>query len=244
VFSTACQVPATLLQVAPPLPLLQLVPLSQEHPGPLAQVAVPSGRTRPPVAPVNPPGQAWLQAPHGLVGLQIDAPRSTVVTGARSRYGLLPVPRIKLEELARYPARVELAVRGCDLNYGAHLAHDRLLTLAHEARLELLAQLGFTSDVGVAGDVSLMVSDAVISYRGEAFRGERLTFEMSAGEIGGSTFRLHYRVRKQGEAPVALLEVGLAAVSHRSRRPTRLPAALRDALVRLEAAAAPAERPA
>src|SRR5512137_1805185 len=54
------------------------------------------------------------------------------------------MPRVKLEEHARYPFSTELEVRVADLNYGAHLGYERLLSLAHQARVRMLDRLGAT----------------------------------------------------------------------------------------------------
>ncbi|MCU0662848.1 MAG: thioesterase family protein [Myxococcota bacterium] len=72
------------------------------------------------------------------------------------------MPRASLKEKERYPFSTTLAVRVGDLNYGGHLAYDRLLGLAHEARLELLSRLGATElDLG-DGRTGIIAGDAVL----------------------------------------------------------------------------------
>ncbi len=133
------------------------------------------------------------------------------------------MPRVLLKEKERYPFSTTLAVRVGDLNYGGHLAYDRLLGLAHEARLELLSRLGATElDLGDGG-TGIIAGDLAVTYQGEAFRGDPLIFEIAAVEVSPSSFRLAYRVRQGDGAKVALIEIGFIAFDYSRRRITTLP---------------------
>ena len=139
------------------------------------------------------------------------------------------MPRVRLRPLRDYPYETRIAVRTTDLNYGGHLGWDRLLTLAHEARIAFLAQLGL-SELECHG-VSLILGDVAAVYQSEAFAGDELRFELSAGEFSSSGFRIFYRVtRAEDSEPVALIETGMACFSYRERKVCRLPDSLRELL--------------
>ena len=142
--------------------------------------------------------------------------------------------RAKIDPVDRYPFITELEVRVTDLNYGGHLAYDRLLGLAHQARLRLLERAGATEmDLG-DGRTGLVAADAVVVYRGEAFAKDVLVFEMAPLDVGRVAFRLAHRVRRAGDGrEVALIELGFAAFDYDRRAPAPIPESFRAALARL-----------
>jgi len=139
------------------------------------------------------------------------------------------MPRANIKPLKSYSYRSELAVRTTDLNYGGHLGNDRLLSLIHEARVAYLASLGFTELS--CGGTSLIMADAVISYRGEAFAGDVLSFETAAGEFGRLGFRLFHRVARPADGTlIAVVETGMVSFDYQAGRPAPLTGAARTAL--------------
>ena len=137
------------------------------------------------------------------------------------------MPRIKLEPRSVYPFHIDIKVRVTDLNYGGHLANDRLLSLVHEARVAFLAEHDWTE--ASCGGISLILADTVVVYQGEAFAGDVLRFEVAAGEPTGRGFRLLYRVsRKNDDAPIALVENGMVCFDYETRKTRRLPDAVRE----------------
>jgi acyl-CoA thioester hydrolase len=136
------------------------------------------------------------------------------------------MPRVRLLPLNKYPFSTEITVRTTDLNYGGHLGNDSMLSLVHEARVAFLAEHGFTELN--CGGVSLILSDAVLVYQGEAFAGDILRFEVAAGEPSRSGFRLFYRVtRPKDNAAIALVENGMACLNYKTRKVQRLPEGVR-----------------
>lgn len=145
------------------------------------------------------------------------------------------MPRVKLQELSSYPFSVELDVRVADLNYGGHLGFERLLALAHEARVRLFRQLG-ASELDLGGGVGVIAVDLSVVYLGQAFIGDRLRFEIAVAELRRASVRLAHRVRRVADdADIARIEVCLAGYDHRDQRVSELPAALHDSLSELVA---------
>lgn len=137
------------------------------------------------------------------------------------------MPRLKLIPREIYSFACEICVRTTDLNYGGHLGNDRLLTLVHEARVEFLAEHGL-SELDFGG-VSLIMGDTAVVYQGEAFAGDRLTFEVAADEPSRSGFRIFYRVTRPSDGQaIALVENGMACFDYQTRKIANLPAAVKD----------------
>jgi acyl-CoA thioesterase FadM len=145
------------------------------------------------------------------------------------------MPKVKVEEQPRYPFTVELEVRVADLNYGAHLGYDRILGLAHQARLVLFDRLGVNEmDLG-DGRTGIVAADVAASYLGEAFVSDVLVFEIRPVEVGRVGFRLSHRVTHASNGKkVALIEIGFVGYDYEQRRPTGLPEGFRQGLLALD----------
>lgn len=145
------------------------------------------------------------------------------------------MPKIKIDEQPAYPFSLELEVRVGDLNYGAHLGYDRLLGLAHQARLVLFDRLGVDEmDLG-DGRTGIVAVDVAVSYLGEAFVHDVLAFEIRPVEVGRVGFRLAHRVVQKGSGKkVALIEIGFVGYDYEKRRPAGLPETFRNGLLALD----------
>ena len=136
------------------------------------------------------------------------------------------MPRIKLTPCPSYPFRFSITVRTTDLNYGGHLGNDKVLALIHEARTAFLASHDMTELE--CGGVSLIMGDAAVVYKKEAFAGEQLDIAVAAGEPGRSGFRLFYRItRPSDRAQIALAETGMVTYDYKAQKIVRLPEELR-----------------
>ena len=136
--------------------------------------------------------------------------------------------RIKLETPDRFLFAVELTVRISDINYGGHLGNDAVLALLQEARLHFLADKGFSEkDVGGAG---LIMTDAAVVYKNQAFHGDRLKIEIAVSDIGRCGFDLHYRMSRTGDGRLIVeAKTGMACFDYQRNRPARVPEAFMSA---------------
>ena len=136
------------------------------------------------------------------------------------------MPRLNLKPLENYSFWKDIEVRTSDLNYGGHLGHDRVLALAHEARVAFLAEHGWT-ELDCAGR-SLIMGDAAAVYLKEAFAGETLRIEVAVAEPTACGFRMFYRLTRKGDGQViALVETGLVCFDYQHRKIACLPEPLR-----------------
>lgn len=137
--------------------------------------------------------------------------------------------RIQIELPERFPFVTELEVRVGDLNYGNHLGNDSVLTLVHEARRRYLRSLGL-EEIGVDG-VGFVVADAAVVYRAQAFYGDRLRFELAAGEFQsrGCTFFCRVSGVADGRT-VAEARTGMVCFDFHTQKTLVLPEAMRNKL--------------
>ena len=89
--------------------------------------------------------------------------------------------RIEIELPETFPFSTEIPIRIDDLNYGNHLGNDRVLTLAQEARVRLLARHGW-KELDVAG-AGLIQVDAAVVYRAEGHYGMVLKVEVAVTDV-------------------------------------------------------------
>lgn len=128
-----------------------------------------------------------------------------------------------------YAFRFELVVRVTDLNYGGHVGNSRVLDYFQEARLAYLEALGGFSELDIGGP-GLILPEAHIVYLKEMFAGDVLSIGVRAGEIGNSSFRLEYRIERDG-IPAAEGYTALVAFNYARRKPVRLPERFRQAII-------------
>lgn len=115
-----------------------------------------------------------------------------------------------------------LAVRIGDINYGNHLGNDAVLTLAHEARLQFLQSLGFSEmNVGGAG---LIMADAAIQFKAQAFYGDVLTCRVGIGSVSSAGFALITQMLNQHGVEVARLKNGMVFFDYSAQKITAVPA--------------------
>ena len=107
------------------------------------------------------------------------------------------MPRIRFDMPASFPFSTEIAVRITDINYGGHLGNDAALGILHEARIRFLESMGYTEfDIEGSG---IIMTEALLSYRAEIFRGDVLKVEIGVGEIEATGCALFYRVTGGGK---------------------------------------------
>ena len=101
--------------------------------------------------------------------------------------------RVKLKFPAENPLYVAtIPVRIGDINYGGHVGNDAVLSIMHEARMQLLGHHGAT-ELNIDG-CALIMADVEIAYKGESFYGDVLTVKMYADEITEHSFSLLYHI--------------------------------------------------
>lgn len=91
------------------------------------------------------------------------------------------MPRIKIELPAQFSFATQIALYLSHMNLGGHLDNAQLLNIVSEARTRFLKALGY-SELDVEG-VGIIVADAALQYKSEAFHGEIMLVHMTAGDF-------------------------------------------------------------
>ena len=137
------------------------------------------------------------------------------------------VARIRIELPDRFSFSTTITVYISHINYGNHLDNAALLSLVSEARVRFFKSLGY-SELDVEG-LGIIVADAAIQYRAEAFHGEDLVFEMTANDFNKYGCDLLWRVSEQaGGREVARGKHGIVFFDYTARQPAAVPGAFRE----------------
>jgi acyl-CoA thioester hydrolase len=121
----------------------------------------------------------------------------------------------------------EIDVRSSDLNYGAHVGHDRMLTLIQDARVAMYRSFGYSDERSFEGPVGQVIADAAVVYKSECFLDDKLYIEIGIGESGRSGFDMYYRVtnRTTGKE-VAIAKTGIVCFDYAKRKVASIPESL------------------
>ena len=138
--------------------------------------------------------------------------------------------RIKLDMPDHFSFATEIAVRISDINYGGHLGNDAVLAIAHEARVRFLQSMGY-SEQDAAG-AGLIMLDAVVVYRSEAFYGDLLRVEMALGDPQTTGCDIIYLMTNVATGKeVARVKTGMAFFDYARRKVVPMPGAFRERMV-------------
>jgi len=99
--------------------------------------------------------------------------------------------KVKLPEAVHFTT--EIAVRITDVNYGNHLGNDKVLSICHEARVQLFKHFGF-EELNIDG-LGVIMSDAAIQFLKEAKYGDSLIVDIAIDNISKCTFDLFYHLK-------------------------------------------------
>ncbi|OIP19693.1 MAG: thioesterase [Comamonadaceae bacterium CG_4_9_14_3_um_filter_60_33] len=119
------------------------------------------------------------------------------------------------------------------MNYGGHLDNALLLTVVSEARVRFFKSLGYT-ELDVEG-VGILVADAALQYRSEAFHGEVMVVRMGATDLGHKGFDLVWSMNEQSTGrEVARGKTGIVFFDYETHKVVSMPTVFRDKLARFK----------
>lgn len=130
--------------------------------------------------------------------------------------------RVKIALSPAFFFSTAVPVRITDLNYGAHLGNDALLSILHEARVQGLAHLG-AAEFDAATKLGFIMADVAIEYKAEAFYGDVLRIDMGTADAGKYGFDLVYQVKNQDGKEIARAKTGMLAFDYNTRKLRGLP---------------------
>ncbi|MBO6516916.1 MAG: thioesterase family protein [Bacteroidia bacterium] len=132
--------------------------------------------------------------------------------------------RIKIDIPEKWLFTCSLEVRVTDLNYGNHLANDKILSYAQEARIQFLLSRG-RSELDFFG-TSLIQGDAAIQYKSEGFLANQIEIRIGVMDVGSSSYDFVYDMyNKTTDKPLALVKTRMVCFNYDTRRVTKIPEA-------------------
>lgn len=140
--------------------------------------------------------------------------------------------RIHIQLPEQFAFATEITLYQSHMNYGGHLDNALLLTLVSEARVRFFKALGYT-ELDVEG-VGILVADAAVQYRSEAFYGEVMVVQMTATDLGAKGCDLVWCMREHSsQREVARGKTGIVFFDYSRRQVASVPTAFCDRLAGL-----------
>lgn len=123
--------------------------------------------------------------------------------------------RIRLEFPETVLFSFPIKARISDMNYAQHVANDRFLVFAQEARSAWFAHLGY-QDVDIEGCTAIL-ADSAVQFMAEAFGGDDLVVEIGLGGWHKYGLDILYRVRRDDDV-VALMKTATLLRDNQSQK--------------------------
>ena len=128
--------------------------------------------------------------------------------------------------IINYPEKTlfscNIPIRITDINYGQHLAHDKLISILHESRAQFFQHFNM-SESNIEG-LGIIMSDLTIKYQAEAFYPDFLTIEISLADPTRCGFNMFYRITKSDTKIIATAKTGLVFFNYQHKKPASIPA--------------------
>lgn len=140
--------------------------------------------------------------------------------------------RIKLELPPESGFIAQIPVRIQDVNYGGHVGNDALVSVLHESRLQFLNSRAYR-ELDNEDGTSLIMSDVVMIYKGEAFHGDIFKVSVTPADFTPFGFDLYYRITAQRAEQTVLIaeaKTGMLCFDYSQRKLSKLTPAMKAAL--------------
>ena len=124
----------------------------------------------------------------------------------------------------KFKFSTELDVLIGDINYGGHKGNERFLISFQEARLRYLKQFGY-SELSVGNGAGIIMSQAHINYRAEAFWGDRLKVFVRISKLEKVRFMFEYQIidAHNDEKLIATGYTEMVSFDFKNRKVKKLP---------------------
>ncbi|THF62002.1 acyl-CoA thioesterase [Pseudothauera rhizosphaerae] len=134
--------------------------------------------------------------------------------------------RIHIDLPETFPFSTDIQLYLSHMNYGGHLDNALLLTVVSEARVRWLKSMGY-GELDVEG-LGIIVADAALQYKSEAFHGETMRVEMGPADFGKYGCDLLWRMAERDSGrEVARGKTGIVFFDYQARKVAAVPEAFR-----------------
>jgi acyl-CoA thioester hydrolase len=132
------------------------------------------------------------------------------------------MPKIKLKQQDAYEFEYPVTLQVYHINYGGHLGNDTVVSLLHEARVNLLKQLGLTELNLGDGKTGIIMADLAVNYLKEGFLFDQFIIFTHIDEISAASFRIFHKIMKD-DIIIALAEIGIITFDYHEHAITEIP---------------------
>jgi len=116
-----------------------------------------------------------------------------------------------------------------DLNYARHMDSVAMIRVIHEARLQFLADLGFTES-NIYG-LGMVVTDLAIDFRSESFANDVLTVDVGVSKFNKYGFDIGFQVTNRAlDTVVCIAKMGVVFFDFDNHKLAELPGAFQSIL--------------
>lgn len=130
--------------------------------------------------------------------------------------------RIEIKMINGFVFETELTIRTTDINFANHVGNDTFVSLMQEARTRFFMNLGY-SDLDVEGKGTI-ISDLAVVYKSQSYYGERLKFELNAGDFNKYGCDIFYRVTNAENQKLVLeAKTGIIFFDYEKNKVTTIP---------------------
>lgn len=136
--------------------------------------------------------------------------------------------RIKLSLPEKAVFSQKLTIRIDDINYGGHMSNDAILRFCHEVRLNYLKSLE-QSELDLFGQ-SIIMSDAAIQYKSEAFHGEEIEARLYLDDFNPYGLDILYLFLKGSGEEIARAKTGIVFFDYQTKKIAKAPQDLKHLL--------------
>ncbi|WP_291073245.1 acyl-CoA thioesterase [Empedobacter sp. UBA5987] len=133
--------------------------------------------------------------------------------------------RIKLDFSDKFLFSTIIPVRITDLNYGNHLANDKVLSIIHESRIQFFQHYGY-SELDFGG-VSVIMGDVAIEYKNQAFYGDELLIEIGVQDFSRVSFDVIYKISTIDKL-IAKAKTGMVTFDYQQNKVVEVPQKIKD----------------
>lgn len=125
----------------------------------------------------------------------------------------------------------EIRVRWSELDPYHHVNHAVYLTYFESARIEALADIGFSMEALTEAGCQIVVTELAAKFHVPAVGGDELVVETEVVEIRRASTRWRQRIRRRDATLVTVDLVG--AITDLDGKPRRMPDGFRQALAKI-----------
>jgi len=132
------------------------------------------------------------------------------------------MPKIKIKKFDIYEFVYKTTINVRDINYGGHLGNDSMVGIIHEARINMLDQMGFSELNLGDGKTGSIMTDIAVAFKSPGFMLEKIEIYSHIDEINACSFRVFHKIVR-GETVLAYAETGIVSFNYETNSVVEIP---------------------